>query len=91
MNCEHHNRKRESDNELICTAYSPKPPREQPVNKAESPMNPSHRRLLRRELFTIFHRPFPDGEKVLKSTAAKKRLDNRSGNFSLHSCRQSTG
>jgi hypothetical protein len=38
MNCEHRIRFSDLDNDLICTAYSPKPGREQVANKSDSSM-----------------------------------------------------
>jgi hypothetical protein len=52
MNCEHHIKFPETEQDLICTAYPPKTPGEQPVNKSNSPAKSGWAGAAARELFT---------------------------------------
>jgi hypothetical protein len=77
MNCEHHTPNPQTDNELICTACSPKPPCEQPANNSNQPMPSAVSRGWSEELFTALASRFPACEEVYVFKKQKNRPNGR--------------
>jgi hypothetical protein len=77
MNCEHHNLNPQTDNELICTACSPKTPREQQANNSNQPIQSTCSHGLTEELFTVFSSKFPACEEVYVFRNQKNMTKNK--------------